>query len=65
MSYLEELIYLYFKLKYTIKVLAESLRRGTKFVDAEGSKHVVTISSYEELNYNTQMLEFEKGVQVN
>jgi hypothetical protein len=51
------------KLKYSIKVLAESLKRVTKFVDADSTKHSITIASYEELTFSTKMLEFEKSVQ--
>jgi len=41
----------------------DSLKRATKFVDADSTKHSITIASYEELTFSTKMLEFEKGVQ--
>ena len=50
-------------LKYNIKVLRESLNRPAKLNDEVSTKHQITIASYEDLNFLTKMIEFEKGVQ--
>lgn len=50
-------------LKYNIKMLRESLNRNIKLNDEVSTKHQITIASYEDLNFLTKMIEFEKGVQ--